>query len=55
MTITEADLRELSQMCRTIASQAYLYEFTKTYSVMDNAAIVFDLLADEMQSQNTEQ
>jgi len=53
MTITEDDLRELSRMCQTIASQAYQYEFTKTNDLMDKAAIVFDLLADEMHSQNT--
>lgn len=54
MTITEEDLRQLSQMCQTIAGRAYLYELTKTYDLMDKAATVFDLLADEMHSQNTE-
>lgn len=54
MTITEEDLRELSRMCQIIADQAYLHEFTKTYDLMDKAAIVFDLLADEMQSKDTE-
>ena len=54
VTITEEDLRELSRMCQTIADQAYLHEFTKTHEIMDDAAIVFDLLADAMQSKDTE-
>lgn len=54
MTITEADLRELSRMCQTISGRASMYGFTETHDLMDKAAVVFDLLADEMQSQNTE-
>jgi hypothetical protein len=41
-------------MCQTIAGKAYLHELTKTYDLMDKAAIIFDLLADEMQSKETE-
>lgn len=54
MTITKDDLRELSRMCQIIAGRAYLGKFESAYDLMDKAAIVFDLLADEMQSKDTE-